>query len=256
MALGIVFLVFAAPALLALAARSLVAQPHWNAANHDSTGQAPSPAAMPDAVVQVYAARTWGLRGGVAAHTWIAVKRAGAARYTRFEVIGWRLRRTGSALAVSDERAPDGRWFSNEPLLLADLRGAGAEAAIDKIDAAARAYPYRGEYRTWPGPNSNTFVAYVARRVPELRLDLPPTAIGKDYLAGGAAFGAAPSGTGFQVSLFGAAGVLAALREGLEVNLLGFAAGVRPWPPAVKLPGLGTWPHARPTRWRGKAAHG
>jgi hypothetical protein len=29
-------------------------------------------------------------------------------------------------------------------------------------------YPYPNEYRAWPGPNSNTFTAYIAREVPEL----------------------------------------------------------------------------------------
>ena len=43
-------------------------------------------------------------------------------------------------------------------------------------------YPYADSYRVWPGPNSNTFTAFVLREVPELRVDLPPTAIGKDYL--------------------------------------------------------------------------
>ena len=111
-----------------------------------------------------------------------------------------------------------------------------------------RRYPHSHEYRTWPGPNSNTFVAYIGRQVPELRLDLPPTAIGKDYLAGGDLFGSAPSGTGYQLSLWGAAGVLVALREGIEVNLLGSVAGIRAWRPAIKLPGLGTWPPHAATR--------
>jgi hypothetical protein len=35
--------------------------------------------------------------------------------------------------------------------------------------------------------------------VPELRLDLPPTAIGKDFLPNGEVVARAPSGTGFQV---------------------------------------------------------
>ena len=243
MTLLILFAIFVAPALISLAARtSFFDQPHWRESNHDSTGQAPSPNDHPDAVAQVYAARTWGNRGGVAVHTWLAVKRTGAPRYTRHEVIGWRLRRGGSAVVSGDDRAPDGEWFSNPPQLLADVRGPDVDAVIDKIEAAVAAYPHHAEYHTWPGPNSNTFTAHIARQVPELRLDLPPTAIGKDYLAAGALFARAPSGTGWQISLYGAFGVLVALREGVEFNLLGMTAGLRFWRPAVKLPGIGTWP--------------
>ena len=234
-------LLFVAPALLALAIRTVFEQPHWRDASHAATGLAPAPDQHRAAVVQVYAARTWGRRGGVAVHSWIAAKRTNANHYTRYEVIGWRLRSAGSALVVRQE-TPDAQWFSNPPLLLVDLRGAQVEGVIDKIEAAVLRYPHSREYRTWPGPNSNTFVAHVGRQVPELRLDLPPTAIGKDYLAGGGMLGSAPSGTGFQLSLWGAAGVLVALCEGIEVNLLGLVAGVRAWPPAIKLPGLGTWP--------------
>ena len=248
-------LVFVAPALLALAIRTLSEQPHWRDASHASTGLAPVPDQLRAAVVQVYAARTWGRRGGVAVHTWIATKRTAAQHYTRYGIIGWRLHSTGSALVVRQD-TPDGRWFSNPPQLLADLRGAAVEGLIDKIEAAVQRYPHSREYRTWPGPNSNTFVAHIGRQVPELRLQLPPTAIGKDYLAGGGVFGSAPSGTGFQFSLWGAAGVLVALQEGVEVNLLGLVAGVRAWRPAIKLPGLGTWPPHAATRQLEDAADG
>ena len=234
--------VFVVPALVALTLRHFSERPHWSAAEHGATGQAPAPDAHPAAVAQVYAARTWGMRGAVAVHTWIAVKRAGAERYTRYEVIGWRLPRTGSALVVGSERPPDGYWFSNYPTLLADVRGAAATAAIDKIERATEDYPHSREYRTWPGPNSNTFTAFVARRTPELRLVLPHTAIGKDFLSGGAVIGAAPSGTGWQGSLLGALGVLVAAEEGVEVNFLGLVAGIRARPFGVKLPGLSVWP--------------
>lgn len=241
-----VCLLFVAPALIALAVRTLSGQPHWRDASHASTGLAPRPEQLRDAIVQVYAARTWGRRGGVAVHSWIAAKRTNADRYRRYEVIGWHLR-SGSALVVGDGPA-DARWFSNMPQLLVDLRGPGVDAVIDGIEAAIARYPHSGEYRTWPGPNSNTFVAHIGRQVPALGVDLPPTAIGKDYLVGGGLFGRAPSNTGYQFSLFGAGGVLVARKEGIEVNLLGLVAGLRAWPPAIKLPGLGTWPAASSVR--------
>ena len=80
------------------------------------------------------------------------------------------------------------------------LRGPGVDELIKRIDTAARAYPYGAEYRAWPGPNSN--FAWIARAVPELEVDLPATAIGKDYL-GSAIVGAAPSGSGVRLSLGG-----------------------------------------------------
>ena len=75
--------------------------------------------------------------------------------------------------------------------------------------------------------------------MPELGLDLPSNAVGKDFLPGGALFAPAPSGSGFQISLFGIAGVLIAAAEGFELNLLGLNIGVDVAAPALKLPGLG-----------------
>jgi hypothetical protein len=184
--------------------------------------------------VQVYAARTVGVRGLFGVHSWIALKPARAKAYTVYEVIGWKLRWDDTAVSVR-ERAPDARWFGNDPELLADVRGAAAAPLIPRIMRAVQSYPYGDEYSAWPGPNSNTFTAWVTRAVPELEVDLPPTAIGKDYLRGGV-FAAAPSGTGYQLSLAGLLGVTASTVEGLEVNLLGLSFGVDPWPPAIKLP--------------------
>jgi len=198
---------------------------------------APDPAATPEAVVQVYGARCSGWLGYFGIHTWIAVKPAGARAYTIYEVIDWRLRGSGSAVAIR-RRAPDARWGGNAPAVLASKRGHGADALIERIDRAAREYPYAGEYAAWPGPNSNTFTAHIARAVPELGLDLPPTAIGKDFL-GGRLYAAAPSGGGFQLSLLGLLGVLASGVEGFEVNVLGLAFGIDPFSPALRLPLVG-----------------
>ncbi|MET0535708.1 MAG: DUF3750 domain-containing protein, partial [Steroidobacter sp.] len=169
----------------------------WRTASRESVGLAPDPATTPEAVVQVYAARTIGWRGYFGVHTWIAVKRSGANEFTVHEVIGYRLRRNGTAV-VSRVREPDGRWFGAEPDLLKDVRGPGVDALIERIETSVQNYPYAGTYRIWPGPNSNTFTAFVMRDVPELRVDLPPTAIGKDYL-GAIPVALTPSGTGAQV---------------------------------------------------------
>lgn len=210
----------------------------WRTASRESAGIAPDPAETKEAVVQVYAARAWSWRGVLGVHTWISVKPTDAVEFSVYEVIGWRAYRDISVVSVSN-RPADGRWFGAEPTLLADLRGDGVDEIIHRIDAAAKSYPYPDEYRVWPGPNSNTFTAHVARAVPELKLDLPPTAIGKDYLPGNTLVASAPSGTGYQFSLFGLFGVLAGAEEGVEVNVLGLTFGVDPADLAIKLPAIG-----------------
>jgi hypothetical protein len=209
----------------------------WRTASSAPVGLAPEPGETAEALVQVYAARAWGLRGLVGVHTWIAVKPTRGKAYTVYEVIGWRLRSSATAVSIR-QRAPDARWYGAAPVLLAERRGHGTDALIERIDRAARAYPHAAEYAVWPGPNSNTFTAYLTRTVPELGVDLPPTAVGKDYL-GDRFVAKAPSGRGFQLSLYGLLGVLVSVPEGIEVNLLGLTFGVDPLAPAIKLPLVG-----------------
>jgi hypothetical protein len=210
----------------------------WRTASREPAGIAPDPAITQEAVVQVYAARAYSWRGTFGVHTWIAVKPTAAPAYTVYEVIGWRAYYDEPVVAIT-ERAPDARWFGNLPEVLTDLRGKGVDEVIKRIDAAARSYPYLNSYTVWPGPNSNTFTAFVARKIPELKLDLPPTAIGKDYLPNGHIVGKSPSGTGFQFSLFGLVGVLAGIEEGVELNILGLTFGLDPLDFALKLPLVG-----------------
>lgn len=207
----------------------------WRTASREPMGIAPDPAVTKEAVVQVYAARAFSWRGIFGVHTWIAAKPTAADAFTVYEIIGWRARHGGSALVIT-EKEPDQRWFGAEPEIIADKRGAGVDDMIKRIDAAARAYPHARTYTVWPGPNSNTFTAHVARAVPELNLDLPPTAIGKDYLPEGGFAAKTPSGTGYQVSLFGLLGVMAGVEEGVEVNILGLTFGIDPKDLAIKLP--------------------
>jgi hypothetical protein len=91
----------------------------------------------------------------------------------------------------------------------------------------------------WPGPNSNSFVAYVLAAIPEAGIALPPTAVGKDWRADRRIFGLTASGTGIQVSLGGLLGFTVGWVEGVEINVLGLVAGLDIRRPALKLPGLG-----------------
>jgi hypothetical protein len=228
--------------LLALAFGRATTSTDWRSATHRATGLAPDPASHPDAVVQVYASRTFGWRGAFADHTWLAAKPQGAERYTRYEVMGWFAGGGRSVISANDQRAPDSEWFGSAPRLLRELRGAEAAAVIEKLPQAIAAYPHQTLYRLWPGPNSNTFVAHLGRALPELRLTMPSTAIGKDYVSIHEIVGPSPSHTGVQLSLYGLVGVMAGLDEGLELNVLGLVVGIDVRRPALKLPGIGRVP--------------
>lgn len=210
----------------------------WRTADRSSAKIAPLPSEEPRAVVQVYAARTVRWRKYFAVHSWIASKEKDAKAYETYHVIGFRQRR-GLDVVVVEEGIPDARWYGQEPELLRDLRGPAAERAIPKIREAARAYPYQREYRAWPGPNSNTFISYILRRTPEIGVELPPHAIGKDWIENGHIAGWSESGTGAQLSLLGVLGMTVGLAEGLEVNILGLSFGLDVFRPALKLPLLG-----------------
>jgi len=240
--LGFLFVVvFLLPVVISVARHTLSdnQQKSWWELRRDSSLQAPAPSQFSDAVTQVYAARAARWRGAFGVHTWIAVKPQGASEYTRIEVMGYALRWSGSTVRMR-RGSPDGYWFGSKPWLLRDIRGgADVDDMIDRLVTAAENYTYDKEYRVWPGPNSNTFIATLARQVPELRLELPPTAVGKDYLPHGQLIADAPSDSGVQISVRGLLGLMIAAEEGVEMNLLGLTAGIDFSPLAIKLPGMG-----------------
>ena len=211
----------------------------WWELRRDSSHQAPDPAENREAVIQVYAARAARWRGALGVHSWVAIKPSNADSYTRIEVFGWNLRWNGRTVSFNN-RSPDSYWFGSKPWLLREIRGGDeVDDMIERLIEAASNYPYDDQYRLWPGPNSNTFIAWLGRQLPALRLELPATAIGKDYLPGGALVATTPSGQGVQVSLRGLFGLMLGIEEGVEVNILGLSAGLDVYPPAIKLPGVG-----------------
>jgi hypothetical protein len=207
---------------------------HWYQADWSSTGALPAPAQYRPARVLVLSGRTGNWKGIFAVHTWIVLKREGAPRWTRYDVVGW-----GSPVRVNNW-APDGLWFSDRPVAVADIKGARAKTLIPKIEAAIAAYPFnhRGDYRVWPGPNSNTFVATVLRAVPEMGVTLLPNAVGRDF-RDRAYLGLSDSRTGIELNLWGVFGVKLGWIEGVELNVLGLVAGLDLRHPALKLPGIG-----------------
>ena len=206
----------------------------WRDADWSSTGSLPAATETPEARVLVMTGRTGGWKGVVALHSWIVFKRQGARTWTRYDVVGW-----GNPVRMNGW-APDGRWYGNPPTVLVDIAGADASALIPKIEATVKSYQYAnaGDYRIWPGPNSNTFVATVLRAVPELGVTMPPNAVGRDFRPLPYA-GMSDSGTGIEASLWGLLGFKLGWVEGVEVNFLGLVAGLDLRHPAVKLPGFG-----------------
>jgi hypothetical protein len=205
----------------------------WATAPRHSAGIAPDPAQQVGlAIVQVYAAPTYGWRGFFAVHPWIIYKRKGELTYTRYDVVGWR----APQVVQRNYAVPDGLWYGSIPELLVDHRGEGIEAMIDDIEAAVASYPYASQYLSYPGPNSNTFLAHIGRQVPTLKLDLPANAIGKDYRSLSNLVGVSSSGSGLQISLLGLLGVSVGVQEGLEFNVLGLNFGIDLNAPALRLP--------------------
>ena len=141
----------------------------WSQADWSSARLLPPARAKPEAIVHVYAARTGRWKGIFAHHSWIVVKERGAGAYTRYDKVAW-----GQPVKTNNW-APDARWYGHRPVLVGVVEGPAAEALIPKIRAAVARYPYKhyGDYSVWPGPNSNSFVAYVLCAIPEAGISLP-----------------------------------------------------------------------------------
>ena len=130
---------------------------NWKTADRSSAGLLPPVGPDLGAVVRIFSARTVRWRGIVATHSWIVVKEAGATAYSRFDYTAW-----GKPIWI-DRFVPDGRWFGRTPEVVFAADGPAAERMIPRIREAVRNFPYPniGDYRAWPGPNSNTFVTAI-----------------------------------------------------------------------------------------------
>jgi hypothetical protein len=206
----------------------------WRDADWSSAGTLPAAADTAPARLIVYSGTTGAWKGIFSVHSWVVLKRANATEWTRYDVVGW-----GPPVRTNGWPA-DGRWFGNMPVAVADVSGDAAEAMIPKVEAAVRAYDYNraGDYRIWPGPNSNSFTAAVLRAVPELGVTLPPNAVGRDFRDRFYA-GLTDSGTGVELNVYGLIDIKLGWVEGVELNLFGLVAGLDLRHPGVKLPGFG-----------------
>jgi hypothetical protein len=232
----VIFVVYLLPTFASAGLWAMGEHPaRWSEARWTSAGILPKAQESEEAAIYIFSAMTGGLKGSVASHAWIVTKAKGASTYTRYDKVGW-----GTPVR-RNHRDADAYWYSNMPQLVTSITGSKAELLIPKIEGAIAAYPYAepGGYTIWPGPNSNTFVAYVLRTVPELDAVLPPHAVGRDYLPDGEFVHLDEDGRDLHVTIRGLVGFSLGLRSGLEVHFLGLVAGLDLARPGIKIPALG-----------------
>lgn len=210
----------------------------WRTATRESAKIAPLPEEERQAVVQVYAAKTVSWRGHFSVHSWMATKEKNSNEYTTYHVLGWKSQK-GKGVIRIEKDIPDRYWFGAKPELISSYVGPKAEEMIPKIIKAVKDYPYPATYRAWPGPNSNTFISHIIREVSGMSVELPPNAIGKDWIHNARILGWSETKTGVQFSIYGAFGFTLGLGEGVEVNVLGLTFGLDLLRPALKLPFVG-----------------
>ena len=156
-------------------------QSYWRNASREPAGIAPDPSVDKQAVIEFYAADAFSWRGWFAVHTWLAIKPENADEYTVYEVVGWRVDRGQPALHHYTTPTPDRYWYGAKPEKVLSVQGDKAANLIPKVQSVIEEYPWANEYTLFPGPNSNTFPAWVGQQVPELGLDMPFRAIGSGY---------------------------------------------------------------------------
>ena len=102
-----------------------------------------------DAILRVYAARTWGTKGMFAVHSWIAMKHQESHDWEVSQVIGWK-QGAGGKVLWRERNVPIDSWWGKEATMLLELRGEEAESILDKVDAAIEEYPWKNEYTLYP----------------------------------------------------------------------------------------------------------
>ncbi len=159
----------------------------------------------------------------VARHSWIVVQEVGKP-LRRYE------------LGSSGGQNPFDDFAAGDVMLHGVVTGTEEEIeAIDRCLAEAdhAYYKVHPDYFPIPGPNSNTFVAFLDRKC-ALGVELPPTAIGRDYVG---IWGAdlTEGRTGIQIGSI-PFGVRLGLREGVSVQIFGLPIGLHLAPPGLDLP--------------------
>ena len=206
--------------------------------------------------VELWARRSYMARR-IAVHPWFVVVDPARDESARYEVWGLQPvedRSEAGTYEYVDESGDrvEGRWTSSRfgtidvdtqigyaiPFRRGVRLGAwdGDEATrIADVLRRPDDYPYRNQYRAWPGPNSNTYAAW-SLRTAGVPFDPHPLAVGKDYRGPfGFGLGVTPAFTGAQVET-PLVGIAVGAREGVELHLLALTLGLDLWPPAFKTP--------------------
>ena len=117
--------------------------------------------------------------GLVASHYWFTVQ--DGERCDRWEI--WQ-RRDAGGISIGhlhcNLKAPHDGVGGGPARVAAEWEGDPALRLKEALEKAGENYPFRHRYAPWPGPNSNTFAAWVLHRA-RIDLELPWKAIGRNY---------------------------------------------------------------------------
>lgn len=116
--------------------------------------------------------------GALAVHYWFVVFHPGGC--TRWEV--WQTKNAGAHCighVHRDLKGPDDGVGGGPAQVAVQWDGEAAQR-IAAVLRQAESYPYCEKYRYWPGPNSNTFAAWVLRQA-GVEQPLHWKALGKNY---------------------------------------------------------------------------
>ena len=117
----------------------------------------------------------------IAVHTWFNAYDEAEGRWRRWEV--WQNRDAGGESwghVHRDLMHPERPVGGGPAQFEREWMGDEAERLLQVL-AASPDYPERHRYRYWPGPNSNTYAAWVLAQA-GIEYVLDPRAVGKDYL--------------------------------------------------------------------------
>jgi Protein of unknown function (DUF3750) len=171
--------------------------------------------------------------GAIAVHYWFTVFDPASRQWQRWEV--WQCKNAGGKSIGHihcDLRHPDCGVGGGAYRLAAEWDG-GAARDICAVLARSQEYPHWDRYRAWPGPNSNTFVAWVLREA-GLHHSFDPRAIGRDYMGLlGMRLSFRPAYAQVETPVLG---VRISLHVGVEVHLFGLTCGLGWSPPEVYTP--------------------
>jgi hypothetical protein len=169
----------------------------------------------------------------IAVHHWFVVFDPETGATTRWEV--WQNRDADGESwghLHRDLMHPDRPVGGGPTFTVAQWEGDEARRLRDVLERPEE-YPFREVYRYWPGPNSNTYAAWVLARAGLLH-DFDPRGIGKDFLAPyGFGISRGPGSTCLGTPLLG---VRWGRHVGLELYVLGLTFGLAYRPLRLKGP--------------------